>query len=120
MGFSAGAMTALALGLKSQAQDRPAFIGGIYGPAVDVAPTSTAPPLFMALTVDDDLFPDNGFELARAWRRAGRPYEVHVYQAGGHGFGLDSPSNTTANWMDSFVRWLEFNKILKPGPSSAG
>ncbi|MCG9793707.1 alpha/beta hydrolase family protein [Flavobacterium algicola] len=37
--------------------------------------------------------------------------ELHVYQQGGHGFGLHNKT-TKASWFDSMLTWLEANKMI--------
>jgi len=110
-GFSAGAMTTLATTLSSSSA-RPAFIAAIYGPLTAVEVPADAPPMFVALAADDPLFARSGFGLIEAWRAAGRPVEFHLYQNGGHGFGLGNPGKTSNGWFEVFMRWLEANQLL--------
>jgi acetyl esterase/lipase len=108
VGFSAGAMTTLATTLAAP-DARPAFIGLIYGPQTPVEVPADAPPMFAALAADDPLFARSGFGLVEAWRAAGRPVEFHLYQDGGHGFGLGNPGKTSNVWFEAFMRWLTAN-----------
>jgi acetyl esterase/lipase len=108
VGFSAGAMTTLATTLSSPEAD-PAFIASIYGPLTAVEVPADAPPMFVALAADDPLFAHSGFGLVEAWRAAGRPVEFHLYQNGGHGFGLGNPGKTSNGWFEVFMRWVEMN-----------
>ena len=112
MGFSAGAGTTMAATLQSK-ENKPAFIAPIYGwqSAVEVPPD--APPMFVALAADDPLFGNNDYGLISAWRKAGRPVEFHLYQDGGHGFGLGNPGRTSTGWFPQFMLWLEVNGMLK-------
>ena len=48
-----------------------------------------------------------------AWKKAGRPVEFHLYQNGGHGFGLGNPGKTSTGWFPQFMLWLESNGMLK-------
>lgn len=114
VGFSAGAMTTLATTLSSP-EARPAFIAPIYGPMTAVEPPEAAPPMFVVLAADDPLFAHSGFGLVESWRAAGHPVEFHLYQNGGHGFGLGNPGKTSLGWFDVFMRWLELNEFLQPG-----
>jgi hypothetical protein len=45
--------------------------------------------------------------------QAGRPVEFHLYQNGGHGFGLGKPGTTSVGWTESFMIWLQANGFLK-------
>ncbi len=112
VGFSAGAGTTMAATLQS-AENKPAFIAPIYGAqrAVEVPPD--APPMFVALAADDPLFGNNEYGLITAWKKAGRPVEFHLYQNGGHGFGLGNPGRTSTGWFPQFMLWLEVNGMLK-------
>ncbi len=111
VGFSAGAGTTMAATLQSK-ENKPAFIAPIYGSqkAVDVPPD--APPMFVALAADDPLFANNEYGLISAWKNAGRPVEFHLYQNGGHGFGLGNPGKTSTGWFPQFMLWLEMNGML--------
>ena len=114
-GFSAGAMLTMATALHGQ-DARPAFIANIYGPLAAVTVPAGAPPLFVALAADDPLFGKGGFGLIDSWRSAGRPVEFHLYEQGGHGFGMYPKTTTSTGWFDAFARWLGMHGYLKPAP----
>lgn len=113
VGFSAGAMLTMATTLHGQ-DAKPAFIGNIYGPLGAVTVPVDAPPLFVGLAADDPLFGNTGYGLIDSWRRAGRPVEFHLFEQGGHGFGMYQKSATSTGWFDGFVRWLGMHGYLKP------
>jgi acetyl esterase/lipase len=54
-----------------------------------------APPLFIALAADDPFFANGGYGLIDSWKAAKRPVEFHLYEQGGHGFGM-YPKETTS------------------------
>jgi hypothetical protein len=54
--------------------------------------------------------------LIEAWQKARRPVEFHLYQKGGHGFGMGAPGTTSGDWKDAFVHWLDMNDFLKSKP----
>jgi acetyl esterase/lipase len=114
-GFSAGAMLTMATALHGQ-DARPAFIANIYGPLAAVTVPAGAPPLFVALAADDPLFGKGGFGLIDSWRSAGRPVEFHLFEQGGHGFGMYPKTTTSTGWFDAFARWLGMHGYLKPAP----
>ncbi len=116
IGFSAGAMTVMATALAAP-DTRLAFIAPIYGSMEPVTVPAAAPPLFVVLAADDPLFARKGFGLIDAWQRAGRPVELHLYQGGGHGFGLGKQGTTSTGWLDAFTRWLDANGITA-GPTA--
>jgi acetyl esterase/lipase len=110
MGFSAGGFLTLTAALGLPAAERPAFIAPIYPhmAARDVPPD--APPMFVAIADDDFLLGDASMGLISAWHRARRPVEFHLYQKGGHGFGLGAAGTTTDGWFPAFLRWMAFNR----------
>jgi acetyl esterase/lipase len=93
---------------------KPAFIGDIYGPLAAVKVPADAPPLFVGLAADDPLFGNAGFGLIDSWRTAKRPVEFHLFEQGGHGFGMYQKATTSTGWFDSFARWLGMHGYLKP------
>jgi acetyl esterase/lipase len=113
LGFSAGAMLTMSTALHGQ-DAKPAFIANIYGPLAAVTVPADAPPLFIALAADDPFFANAGFGLIDSWRAAGRPVEFHLFEQGGHGFGMYPKTTTSTGWFDSFARWLGMHGYLQP------
>jgi acetyl esterase/lipase len=111
VGFSAGAMLTLATELHAP-DVKPAFIATIYGPLAKVEAPADAPPLFVALAADDPLFGKGDFGLIDSWRAAKRPVEFHLYEQGGHGFGMYQKKTTSTGWFDDYVRWLGMHGYL--------
>lgn len=109
LGFSAGAMTVLAM-LQADAPDaRADFAGLIYGPTAGTranVPTG-APPLFAAIAADDRFFKTQDLGLLHAWRQAGKSVELHLYSGGGHGFASHPNGTTSDAWFDQFALWLK-------------
>ena len=112
MGFSAGAGLTMATTLQSK-KAKLAFIAPIYGGMDAVEVPKDAPPMFVAIAVDDFLFHGEA-GLIKSWYDAKIPVEFHLYQNGGHGFGLGNPDRTSNKWFDSFIYWLEVNGFIKP------
>ncbi|TDS18950.1 acetyl esterase/lipase [Maribacter caenipelagi] len=111
IGFSAGAGLTMHSTLNSKTM-KMAFIGPIYGGMGPVDVPKDAPPMFNVIATDDFLFRgQNG--VIESWHNAGIPVEFHLYQNGGHGFGLGNPGRTSNRWFDSFMYWLEVNKFLE-------
>ena len=111
IGFSAGAGLTMHSTLHSKTM-KLAFIGPIYGGMGPVDVPKNAPPMFNAIATDDFLFRGQ-FGVIDSWFKAGIPVEFHLYQNGGHGFGLGNPDRTSNRWFDAFMHWLEVNKFLK-------
>jgi acetyl esterase/lipase len=110
IGFSAGAGLTMHSTLHSKSMDLD-FIGPIYGGMGPVEVPKNAPPMFNVIATDDFLFRGQ-FGVIDSWFKAGRPVEFHLYQSGGHGFGLGNPDRTSNRWFDAFMHWLEVNDFL--------
>jgi acetyl esterase/lipase len=111
VGFSAGAGLTMATTLAGQ-DAKPAFIGIIYGSQAPVQVPTDAPPLFVALAADDPLFGNGGYGLIDSWRAAKRPVEFHLFEQGGHGFGMYQKTTTSTGWFDAYVRWIAMHGML--------
>ncbi len=110
IGFSAGAGLTMHSTLNSKTMDLD-FIGPIYGGMGPVEVPKNAPPMFNVIATDDFLF--NGKSgVIESWFNAGVPVEFHLYQNGGHGFGLGNPNKTSNQWFEAFMYWLEVNEFL--------
>src|SRR5690606_11712822 len=101
MGFSAGAGLTMHSTLYSKTM-KLAFIAPIYGGMGEVEVPTDAPPLFVAFAVDDLLFRGQ-FGLIESWYKAKRPVEFHLYQDGGHVFGMGYPGHPTFDWVEPFT-----------------
>ena len=113
IGFSAGAGLTMHATLHSKTM-KLAFIGPIYGGMGPVNVPADAPPMFNVIASDDFLF-NSQFGVIDSWFKAKRPVEFHLYQNGGHGFGLGNPNRTSNKWFDAFMHWLDVNKFLIAG-----
>lgn len=114
IGFSAGAGLTMHCTLTSKSMELD-FIGPIYGGMGPVEVPKNAPPMFNVIASDDFLFRGQ-FGVIDSWFKAGIPVEFHLYQNGGHGFGLGNPNRTSNKWFDAFMHWLEVNQFLAPDP----
>jgi acetyl esterase/lipase len=115
VGFSAGGRAATSAAMRADPASRPDFLGSIYGALSSKVPVpANAPPAFVAVAADDPLGgPSRGTDVFDAWRAAGRPVELHIYQAGGHGFGMRRQGATSDHWIDAFYWWLDAAGFLK-------
>jgi len=118
LGFSAGGVIALQAALSPDADVRPDFAASIYGPMAKDAPVpATAPPLFLAVAADDRLVGPAGIlPVFEAWRAAGRSVELHVFDLGGHGFGMTRQSTTSDHWIDDYLWWLREKGLVNDEP----
>ena len=109
VGFSAGAITAATIS-TGEAAGRPDFVGIIYG-ALRYPVPKDAPPAFIATAADDGLVKTYAAPMFQAWKAAGRPVELHIFERGGHGFGMKPQGSTSDHWFDEFLWWIQ---DLKP------
>jgi acetyl esterase/lipase len=62
------------------------------------------PPTFLAHALDDrSVPPENSLAMLAALRGAGIPSEAHLFEKGGHGFGLLLPDGTPSPWPELFM-----------------
>lgn len=111
IGYSAGGAVVLAT-VYGPADGRPDFAAPIYAAGANSnPPPAGAPPLFIALAADDQTVGFQGsIELFEAWRKAGVPAELHVFQTGGHGFG--KKGGGADHYLDRVEEWLKLNGWL--------
>ena len=72
--------------------------------SVETRVTATTPPIFIVHAADDGLVPvGNSLALYSALIAAGRPAELHLFDEGGHGFGVRLPRTMPGSaWPDLF------------------
>jgi acetyl esterase/lipase len=108
MGFSAGAITTMGAVMNTAAADRPNFAAPIYGAMDEKAPSADAPPLFIAVTQDDPAVPaTESLKIYSSWTAAGLPAELHIYERGGHGFGMRKLNLPVDGWTTAFEAWMK-------------
>jgi acetyl esterase/lipase len=110
MGFSSGAYLAADLAIGPEAT-RPDFVGLIYGGLRTPVPAD-ASPAFIAGAADDDYQPNDPILLYSAWRGAGVPAELHLYERGGHGFDLQAKGTTSDLWFGQFIAWVQMRELM--------
>jgi acetyl esterase/lipase len=76
-------------------------------------PTKETPPMFFAFAMDDRVAVDGSFAMARALKTTGVPAELHMYDAGGHGFGLRKSEFPCYTWSARCAEWMEHRGLLK-------
>lgn len=75
--------------------------------------TPQTPPTFLVHASDDDgVRPENSIVFYRALVENDVPAELHIYQGGGHGFGMNNPTTEDA-WMDRCKNWLRTNNLIE-------
>ena len=79
------------------------------------------PPAFMVVASDDGAA-DNLLKVAGQYRQQKRPFELHVYAAGGHGFNMGQRSKlkTISTWPGRLDDWLADGGWLGKSESDSG
>jgi acetyl esterase/lipase len=76
--------------------------------------SAETPPTFLILADDDGAVPPrNSIEFYSALKRYHVPAEMHIFQKGGHGFGIRQEGIPANNWPNLFVDWLKARKIME-------
>jgi len=79
--------------------------------------TGETPPTFLWHTTGDQAVPvENSLLFASALAKAGVPFELHVYEKGGHGMGLPGPGKPAPPWDAELLRWFKARGILSSPP----
>jgi acetyl esterase/lipase len=128
LGFSAGGEVSLLAASRHDAgkpdardtiereSSRPDFFAPIYPGRLEradlVFPKDATPPAFLACAFDDRM-PELLANFFVTLRKAGVNAELHIYSAGGHGFGVRERPLAISSWHVRFVEWLGDRGFLK-------
>lgn len=77
--------------------------------------TAETPPTFLVHATDDASVPlENSLAYLAALRTAKIPAEAHIFEEGGHGFGIRlAEGKPAAAWPDLLVAWLDRRGFLR-------
>ena len=82
--------------------------------SVDTQVTERTPPTFLVQASDDPIaVTDHPLIMFAALRAAKVPAELHVFERGGHGFGLGVPGSPAAAWPGLFLAWIRGRGLLR-------
>ncbi|HEV2545673.1 MAG TPA: alpha/beta hydrolase [Methylobacterium sp.] len=82
--------------------------------SVEVQVNERTPPVFMVQASDDRIaVTDHPLLMYAALRAAKVPAEMHLFERGGHGFGLGVPGSPAAAWPALFMAWMRGHGLLK-------
>ena len=74
--------------------------------------TAETPPTFIVHASDDKSVPvENSIRFYRALLKNNVKTEMHIYQNGGHGFGLNNATTSDA-WFERAAAWMRVNKFI--------
>ncbi|QDT67340.1 Acetylxylan esterase precursor [Planctomycetes bacterium MalM25] len=75
--------------------------------STDEQVTADTPPTLLIHAIDDPGVPvENSQRFYDACRRHGVPVEMHLYETGGHGFGMWAPAGSVTRWPAALEAWL--------------
>ncbi len=74
--------------------------------------TAETPPAFLVHTHDDHVKVENSLVYYQALRAAGVPAEMHIYEVGGHGYGIRPTGKPVATWHHRMVEWMKQRGLL--------
>ena len=67
-----------------------------------------APPTIIFASADDQITPPgHGITLFTALQERGAAAELHIFEKGGHGWGVGSPEQILNQWPEMFSTWLD-------------
>ena len=138
LGFSAGAIAVARTGLMEnrtyvakdgadQSSCKPDFMALIYAGGLSneagtglksgLVVDNDTPPTFLVHAFDDHVPLDHPMVLLRALKKAEVSSEMHVYDAGGHGYGLRRVNELpVTSWPDRLKEWLNRRGLLEVKP----
>ena len=135
LGFSAGGQTAALTALRQDRQYaavdtvdevsmRPDFAILVYPAylaetkdglklAEEVTVTDKAPPMFIVHAWDDPVTPQSSLLLASALKQVGVKTELHIFDRGGHGYGMRLTDMPVSQWPALCSKWLQMNGLCE-------
>ncbi|HAF43213.1 MAG TPA: alpha/beta hydrolase [Sphingobium sp.] len=80
----------------------------LRGLSLDQDVSAETPPVFLAHALDDKAVPpENSLSMLAALRAKGIPAECHLFENGGHGFGLVPEPAAPAHWPNLFLSFAK-------------
>jgi acetyl esterase/lipase len=114
IGFSAGGGVAVGTALAAKSDASPDFLVSVYGPSLqDVNVPADAPPLFVAVGATHFNVTNGCLALFAAWKAAGKPAEIHVYDGISAGFGMTKRGHPVDGWTDRLHEWLVARELTR-------
>jgi acetyl esterase/lipase len=127
MGFSAGGEVAALIETRFDAgsegagdpvdrvSSRPDFAVVVYPGFVrgtSITVPKNAPPTFLVCADNDRSHVVTTVNLYLDLEKQGVPSEMHIYAAGGHGFGMRESKLPVASWPDRLKEWMIDQKLI--------
>jgi acetyl esterase/lipase len=75
--------------------------------------TANTPPAFLVHSADDKAVPVmNSIGYFKGLQKNNIPVELHIFQKGGHGYGLSPNGGTESSWPALCIKWLKAMGII--------
>jgi len=89
----------------------PIYTGGLPKNAVL---NENSPPTFIVATSDDPYInPISIIQTYSTLKKAGVSTELHIYESGGHGFGIRNIDKPVSSWPQRMEEWMKKLKLLE-------
>ena len=85
----------------------------LYSSEVQV--TEQTPPAFLVSTYDDRVRAEHILRYWEALRAMDVPAEMHIYEVGGHGYGIRDTGKPVSTWHHRLLEWLRERGLLTVG-----
>lgn len=80
--------------------------------SLDTHVSKDAPPTIIISAADDLITPPgHGIALFQAMNSKGAAAELHIFEEGGHGWGLGTKDQILSQWPEIFENWIENRKF---------
>lgn len=81
--------------------------------STDLHVDAQTPPTFLIAAGDDQaVSPESALNFYTALLKAGVPAELHIYESGGHGFGLGFGNPHVSSWSQHLAEWLKNRGLI--------
>ena len=88
--------------------------------APEIRVSKETPPCFFALAYNDNGPLAGSLKMLEALKKAGVSAELHVYSAGGHGFGMRAAERPHATWPKRCEEWMRQEGFLTAAKAEGG
>ncbi|MFH1196459.1 MAG: alpha/beta hydrolase [bacterium] len=80
----------------------------------EIRANEKTPPAFLVHSIDDGAVSVmNSINYALALKKHYVPCELHIYEKGGHGYGLGRTEGTESSWPAACRKWMAANDLIK-------
>lgn len=91
----------------------PAYLAEGLNLLPEIRVSADTPPVFFVHAGDDRISPENSISMYLALKAAGVPAELHIFGAGGHGFGLRPSEHPVSKWPVFCEQWMRSRGLVE-------